>query len=54
MSHDTDTIRPTAADAAAAPLDLLLTDIVVDPAATLRDAVFFSNRLAALGYRSRL
>ena len=31
MSHDTDTIRSAAADAAAAPLDLLLTDIAVDP-----------------------
>jgi hypothetical protein len=30
MSHDTDTIKPTTADAAAAPLDLLLTDIAVD------------------------
>ena len=29
MSHDTDTIRPTTAYAAAAPLGLLLTDIAV-------------------------
>ena len=31
MSHDTDTIRPTTAYAAAASLDLLPTDIAVDP-----------------------
>jgi hypothetical protein len=30
MSHDTDTVRPTTAYAAAAPLDLPLTDIAVD------------------------
>jgi len=31
MSHDTDRIRPATAYAGAAPLDLLLTAIAVDP-----------------------
>jgi hypothetical protein len=45
MSHDTDTIGPNTAEAAAAPLDVLLTDITVDSLRRLNQAAAQALRL---------